>query len=97
MSKIKINLVKLQNIINFIILTLKNKLRYFSVYLYYKTNIERIVRYKDQIIYIVCDNRISNPTYGDFLYFAYLARYFVLKGIKVKFIEGEPSSRAARS
>ena len=86
MSKIKINLVKLQNVINFIILTLKNKLRYFSVYFYYKTNIERIVRYKDQIIYIVCDNRISNPTYGDFLYFAYLSRYFVLKGIEVKFI-----------
>ena len=86
MSRIKINLLKLQNIINFIILTLKNKIRYFSVYLYYKTSIERIVKYKDQIIYIVCDNKIINPTYGDFLYFAYLARYFVLKEIKVKFI-----------
>ena len=69
MSRIKINLLKLQNIINFIILTLKNKLRYFSVYLYYKTSIERIVKYRDQIIYIVCDNKIINPTYGDFLYF----------------------------
>ena len=93
MSKIKINLVKLQNVINFIILTLKNKLRYFSVYLYYKNNIEKIARYKNQIICIVCDNRISNPTYGDFLYFAYLARYFVLKGIKVKFIFLEDNNK----
>ena len=77
--------MKFINIINFLILVIKNKLRFISVYIYYKIFLKKIIISKNKNIYIVCDNKNNNPTFGDFLYYAYLTRYFVLKKIKIKF------------
>ena len=77
--------MKILNIFNFLISILENKIRFFSVYLYYKLSLKNNILIKNKNICIVCDNRNNNHTFGDFLYFAYLARYFVLKNIEIKF------------
>ena len=76
--------MKILNLFNFLISIIKNKIRFFSVYIYYKIIIKKNILIKNKNICIICDNRNNNPTFGDFLYFAYLARYFVLKNIKIK-------------
>ena len=77
--------MKILNLFNFLISIIKNKIRFFSVYIYYKIILKKNILIKNKNICIICDNRNNNPTFGDFLYFAYLARYFVLKNIKIKF------------
>ena len=42
---------------------------------------------------IVYDNLVSSPTYGDYLFVVFLARYFIAHGIKVNFIIADSEYR----
>jgi len=57
---IKHNRMKILNIINFLILTIKNNIRFFTVYLYFKNNLKKLIRTKNKKISFVCDNRTNN-------------------------------------
>jgi hypothetical protein len=73
------------NIIYYFIQAIKNRIRFFSVNLYFKNFLKKKIKSKNKKILIIFDDKTNNPTYGDFLFFIYLARFFVLKNFEVHF------------
>ena len=67
------------NIIYYFIVGIKNRIRFYLVNLYFQNFLKKKLRIKSKKILIVFDDKTNNPTYGDFLFFVYLARFFILK------------------
>lgn len=81
------------NIILYFIIGIKNRIRFFLVNLYFQNSLKKKIKVKNKKIFIVFDNKTNNPTYGDFLFFVYLARFFVLKNLEVHFFFFDDSNK----
>lgn len=85
MKKIFDLFIYLKNIYFFLLLIIKRN--YFKIkIIFYVKEIKSKILYSKKNICIIYNNNFTNFTYGEYLYSVFLAKYFLAKNKKIKFI-----------